>query len=168
MPIVNLAPVVNAGTNQTVVWPASASLVGSVSDDGKPNPPGAVGVSWSKVNGPGTVAFGNANAISTPAGFSAPGAYVLQLAANDGQVQTVSAVTINAVTRPAINVQLLSGMVQLSWPNDAAWRLQYQTNPPSVGLSTNWADVAGSTATNMMSFPIDPAVGNTFYRLRLP
>jgi beta-galactosidase len=168
MPIANLAPVVGAGNNQTIIWPANASLDGTVADDGKPNPPGVVTTTWSEVSGPGTVAFGNTNALSTTAGFSAPGAYVLQLAANDGQVQTVSAVTINAITRPAINVQLLSGSLQLSWPSAAPWQLQYQTNSSDVGLSTNWVDVPGSTATNTMSFPIDPVAGNTFYRLRLP
>ena len=168
MPIANLAPVVSAGNNQTIIWPANASLDGTVADDGRPNPPGMVITTWSEVSGPGTVAFGNSNALSTTAGFSVPGTYVLQLAANDGQVQTVSAVTINTITRPAINVQLLSGSLQLSWPSDAPWQLQYQTNSSDVGLGTNWADVPGSTATNMMRFPIDPVAGNTFYRLRLP
>jgi beta-galactosidase len=169
MPIANLAPVVSAGNNQTIVWPASASLAGAVSDDGKPNPPATVAVSWSQVSGPGTVAFGNSNALATTASFSAPGAYVLQLAANDGQVQTVSAVTINAITRPAINVQLLSGALQLSWSvADTGWQLQCQTNPPGVGLGKNWVDVPGSTATNVMSFTIDPSIGNTFYRMTHP
>ena len=168
MPIANLAPVVSAGNNQTIFWPASASLAGSVSDDGKPNPPAAVAVSWSEVSGPGAVAFGNSNALSTTAGFSAPGAYVLQLAANDEQVQTVSVLTISAITRPAINVQMLSGSLQLSWPGDIPWQLQCQTNSSTVGLSTNWVDVSGSTVTDVFSFPIDPSAGNTFYRLRLP
>ena len=168
MPIANVAPAVSAGQDQTVDWPGAASLAGSVSDDGKPNPPGTVTTTWSEVSGPGTLTIANSNALATTAGFSAPGAYVLQLAVSDGQVQTVSAVTINAITRPILSVQLLSGALQLSWPGDAAWRLQYQTNPPDAGLGTNWVDVPGSTATNVMNLPIDPTVGNTFYRLRLP
>ncbi len=165
MPPANIAPVVSAGNNQAIPWPAAANLAGTVSDDGKPNPPAAVAVFWSEVSGPGTVAFGNSNALSTLAAFSAPGAYVLQLAAGDGQVQTVSDITLNAIPRPAINVQLLSGSLQLSWPSDVPWQLQFQTNSSGAGLSTNWVDVTGSTATNMMNFPIDRSVGNTFYRL---
>jgi hypothetical protein len=168
MPMANVAPVVSAGQNQTVVWPEAANLAGSVSDDAKPNPPGTVATLWSEVSGPGTVTIANSNALATTAGFTAPGAYVLQLAANDGQVQTVSVVSINAIARPVLSVQLLAGALQLSWPDDAAWRLQFQTNPPDAGLGTNWVDVPGSTATNMMNLPIDPSVGNTFYRLRLP
>jgi len=168
LPVANVAPVVNAGRNQTIAWPALATLAGIVSDDGKPNPPAAVTTTWSELSGPGTVTFANSSALSTTAGFSVPGIYLLQLAANDGQVQTVSAVSVNALTAPVINVQLHSGAVQLSWPSNVAWRLQSQTNPPSAGLSTNWVDVAGSTATNVMSIPIDPSAGNTFYRLRFP
>ena len=63
----------NAGSDQTITLPASASLNGTASDDGKPNPPGALTTTWSKVSGPGTVTFGNANALSTTASFSAAG-----------------------------------------------------------------------------------------------
>ena len=36
------------------------------------------------MRGPGTVTFGNANAVDTTASFSAAGTYVLRLTANDG------------------------------------------------------------------------------------
>ena len=39
MPPANLAPVVSTGKNQAVLWPTPASPSGTVSDDGKPNPP---------------------------------------------------------------------------------------------------------------------------------
>src|SRR5207237_2636028 len=52
----NQPPTVNAGPDQTITLPNSANLSGSVSDDGLP-----VGISvtitWSKVSGPGSVAF---------------------------------------------------------------------------------------------------------------
>src|SRR5262249_58838299 len=73
----NQAPTVNAGPDQTITLPSSANLVGTVSDDGLPNPPGAVTTTWSKVSGPGTVTFGNAAAVSTTASFSLSGSYVL-------------------------------------------------------------------------------------------
>jgi hypothetical protein len=46
MPPANVAPVANAGTNQAVLWPAPASLNGTVTDDGKPNPPSTVATSY--------------------------------------------------------------------------------------------------------------------------
>jgi parallel beta-helix repeat protein len=80
----NTAPVVSAGTDQSITLPAVASLNGTVTDDGLPNPPGVVNVSWSAVSGPGTVTFGNANARQTTASFSFSGTYTLRLTATDG------------------------------------------------------------------------------------
>src|SRR4029434_1978776 len=90
----NQAPTVNAGPDQTITLPGSANLVGTVSDDGLPNPPGAVTTTWSKVSGPGTVTFGNANAVNTTASFSLAGNYVLRLTANDGALQASDNVNV--------------------------------------------------------------------------
>ena len=163
----NLAPTVNAGTNQTILWPAAANLNGTVSDDGNPNPPGAVTATWSEVSGPGTVTFANSNSVTTTASFSVAGNYQLQLAANDGQVTTVGNVMVTAITQPNLSFQLLPGTLQLSWPaDDANWQLQYQTNLPSIGLGTNWQNMPGPI-TNPFVAPIDPAAGSVFYRLLL-
>jgi hypothetical protein len=37
-----------------------------------------------------------------------------------------------------------------------------------VGLSTNWADVAGSASVTNMNFTINPTNPTVFYRMRLP
>jgi hypothetical protein len=46
--------------------------------------------------------------------------------------------------------------------------LQVQTNDLTAGLSTNWGDVAGSTATNQVDTTIDPTGGAIFYRMIFP
>src|SRR4029077_16299739 len=74
----NTAPVVNAGPDQTVSL-STATLSGSATDDGLPNPPAALTYTWSKASGPGSVTFGNANAASTTATFSVGGVYTLKL-----------------------------------------------------------------------------------------
>ncbi|MDG4554467.1 MAG: RHS repeat-associated core domain-containing protein [Candidatus Competibacter sp.] len=96
---VNQAPQVHAGADQTITLPAAANLSGTVSDDGLPNPPGAVTIAWSKDSGPGTVAFGNAHVASTTATFGADGVYVLRLTANDGALPASDTVqvTVNPV-----------------------------------------------------------------------
>jgi hypothetical protein len=107
----NQAPSVSAGADQAITLPATASLHGTLTDDGLPNPPGAVTTSWSQLSGPGTVSFGNASAVDTTATFSAPGSYVLRLTANDGglsanddvTVQVNGQVPIAVVTRAAIH-----------------------------------------------------------------
>ena len=162
----NFAPMVSAGPNQTIVWPAVASLNGTVVDDG--NPSGAAVVTWSEVSGPGTVTFASFNALVTTASFSVAGNYQLQLAANDGQIIIVSSMTVVAVTRPNLSFQLLPDALQLSWPaNNGNWQLQYQTNSITTGLGTNWQNLPGAI-TNPFVAPIDPASGSVFYRLILP
>ncbi len=93
-------PTVDAGPDQTVTIDDTATLDGTVTDDGLPNPPGAVTVTWSKVSGPGTVAFGNPNAVDTTATFSSPGTYTLSLSASDGQKTGSDDVEI-VVTNPS-------------------------------------------------------------------
>ena len=64
----NMAPVVDAGADQAVMLPGSASLGGIVTDDGVSGLP--VVVAWTKTSGPGTVVFGTPNATLTSASFS--------------------------------------------------------------------------------------------------
>jgi hypothetical protein len=69
-----------------------------VTDDGLPNPPGAVTTTWSKVSGPGTVTFGNASARATTATFSTAGSYTLRLTASDSVLSASDdiVITVNA------------------------------------------------------------------------
>ncbi|HET9713325.1 MAG TPA: discoidin domain-containing protein, partial [Pyrinomonadaceae bacterium] len=89
----NFAPTVNAGADQNVSLPNSASLNGSVNDDGLPAG-STLTTTWSKVSGPGDVTFGNASVTVTTASFSAPGAYVLRLTASDSELTTSAELTI--------------------------------------------------------------------------
>jgi glucose/arabinose dehydrogenase len=93
----NLPPTVNAGPDQTVVLPGTATLDGTVSDDGLPSPPGQVTVTWSQLSGPGTTTFGSATAVDTTASFSTAGTYVLRLLASDGGLMSSDDVTVTVV-----------------------------------------------------------------------
>ena len=66
-----------------------------------------------------------------------------------------------------LTAQTIGNPLDLSWPV-AGRRLQAQTNAPGVGITTNWVTVPGSTATNHVVVPIDPANGSAFYRLAIP
>jgi len=90
----NHAPVMNAGDDQTIRLPSQATITGSATDDGLPRPPGALTFTWTKLEGPGDVSFANPNAISTTASFSAPGTYVLNLSASDGELTSNGQITI--------------------------------------------------------------------------
>ncbi len=91
----NTAPSVNAGSDQTIILPdLDAELNGTVTDDGLPDPPATVTSTWSKVSGPGTAAFTDANAVDTTVTFSEAGVYVLRLTADDSELSNSADVTI--------------------------------------------------------------------------
>jgi len=90
----NQAPTVDAGPDRAVTLPGPASLDGTVSDDGLPNPPGAVATTWSRISGPGTVTFADAAAVDTTATFSGAGTYVLRLTASDGVLEAGDEMTV--------------------------------------------------------------------------
>jgi autotransporter-associated beta strand protein len=80
----------------------------------------------------------------------------------DGTLRVLSTTPVSvAAVRPGPGQSLT-----LSWPTDhIGWRLQVQTNAPSVGITTNWVDVPNSALTNRLTLPIDPTLGSAFYRL---
>ena len=90
----NTAPVVNAGADRTLPSPGTATLTGTATDDGNPNPPGALTTSWTLVNGPAAVTFTAPNALTTDATFPVPGAYTIRFAAFDGQATSSDDLTV--------------------------------------------------------------------------
>jgi hypothetical protein len=61
------------------------------------------------------------------------------------------------------------GQMELNWsPFYLGWFLQEQTNPPTMGLGTNWFMIPGSGGTNLVFVPINPTNGSAFFRLASP
>jgi len=126
----NRLPTVYAGADQSIVAtnaPINVSLSGTATDDGLPNPPGVLSVSWSQISGPGVVWFNQSNQASTVANFPGVGTYVLRLSANDGATQVSDDVTIvishTATTTPVTLV-----------PQGSVWK--YLDNGSNQG--TGW------------------------------
>lgn len=111
----------DAGPNQTVTWPETALLSGTVSDDRLPD--GQLIVSWHKVTGPGDVTFAQADTPVTTASFSTPGNYVLTLIADDGALVGHALVAV-AVTEPPVQITSLNVRVQFGRRNNSAGQLQ--------------------------------------------
>lgn len=76
---------------------------------------------------------------------------------------TVASVTATPVTiTPVVN----GSLVNLSWPvSQTGWELLEQSSSLTGGLGTNWAAVAGSTATNQVNVLASPC---GFFRLVFP
>jgi hypothetical protein len=70
---------------------------------------------------------------------------------------------------PQLVCSLTNGQVRITWPQAYSdWSLQAQTNTLNAGLTTNWATVSGSSGTNRVFVPVNPANGSVFYRLASP
>jgi fibronectin type 3 domain-containing protein/anti-sigma regulatory factor (Ser/Thr protein kinase) len=159
--IVNMPPCVEAGPDQTITLLEPATMSGSATDDGDPNPPGSITVTWSKVGGPGEVTFGNAHALVTTASFNAPGTYVLRLTADDGQLQgsdetaivveSVNPVlSINDVTLNEGNTGAVEALftVSLAASNGQEVTVEYEA---SDGTATGGSDYVAGSGT--LTFP---------------
>jgi uncharacterized protein (DUF1800 family) len=153
----NQPPSVSAGLDETTIIPAFAALNGTASDDGLPNPPNALTFTWSAVSGPGSVAFGYTNAISTNVSFTLPGAYVLRLTADDGAIARSDDLTVTVGAPTGINIARF--LSQATWGPTGpliahvqsigipAW-LQEQFNAPITGypdLPQIWPATAPAT-----------------------
>lgn len=103
VPPTNQAPVVNAGADQAIQLPAQAALQAGASDDGLPNPPGAMTYQWSMVSGPGTVTFSSATSKTSQATFSLAGNYVLQFRAADSLLATTDTLSVTVSAAPPSN-----------------------------------------------------------------
>ena len=81
----------------------------------------------------------------------------------------LSVVTGVASNPTNITFSVSGGTLSLSWPSDhLGWILQQQTNSLSVGLGTNWVDVAGSESVTQTNINISVPTPSAFYRLRKP
>jgi RHS repeat-associated protein len=103
-PIGDLTPVVNAGAAQLLymdgsIFPLTATLQGSASDDGLPN--GTLTTQWSQFSGTAPVTFSAPTSTTTSVTLPLPGSYTLALTANDGQLSTTAFVQITVLLNHA-------------------------------------------------------------------
>jgi hypothetical protein len=96
---VNQAPQVSAGADTSITLPAATTLYGEATDDGLPNPPGALTMSWEQVSGPGAAIFDSPTKATTSVQFDQGGDYVLRLTASDGALSSSDEVAV-AVAPP--------------------------------------------------------------------
>jgi autotransporter-associated beta strand protein len=136
------------------------------------------GGTLSLTNLAGTLAAGDSFKMFTAGTYSGAFARLLPATPGTGLVWNTNTLSTDGILRVATPVNtaptnitaVVSGsQLNLSWPADhTGWRLQVQTNSASVGLRTNWSDVAGSTTVNNVSVTINPVNGCVFYRLIYP
>ena len=174
-PGVNQAPTVNAGVDQNITLPNTASLAATTSDDGLPNPPHSVSLTWSKVSGPGTVTFGNPNLASTTAAFSAAGVYVVRLTASDSLLSTSDDLQITVASAPVGNhPPTANAGADLSVLSSSSVSLRGSgTDPDGDPLTFAWSQLSGPTVslsganTATASFTAPVVTRDTYLTFRL-
>ena len=108
------APIVDAGPDQFLEFPASISLSGSVND-----PSGHASVLWKVYAGPAGVSFANASQAATTATINTPGTYTFMLSADDStHAVAYDAVVVRVTGRNALSN--LSTRVQVGTASNVA------------------------------------------------
>jgi len=160
----NQPPSVNAGPNQTIVWPSNTVVLsGTATDDGLPN--GTLTVSWAQLSGPAGAFVSTPNQLSTVVVFSRPGTYVYQLTASDSVLSTSSTVTVNMSQpnqAPVINVS--ADNTSLTLPANTVNVTGTVTDdglPIGAAVTEQWSEVSGP-GTVSFSNPTSPNTKITF------
>jgi hypothetical protein len=97
--------------------------------------------------------------------------YVVSGTNSVGESTNSSQVSVRPVSfaPTQIATALTGSQLQLTWPPDhLGWRLEVQTNSLATGLGTNWFNVSGSDAMNLISIPVNANNGSVFFRLVYP
>lgn len=168
----NLAPVVDAGSDQTLTLPQTASLHGMATDDGLPEGSNLT-TSWSMVSGPGTVTFADSGALDTQASFSSAGTYVLGLTATDSALSTTDNLTITVQPQNQPPTVSAGPDQTMALPHTATLNGTVTDDglPEASTLTITWSQVSGP-GTVIFEDPSLPNTSATFsvsgtYLLRL-
>jgi len=128
----NHPPVVTAGVDRNVILGGKTYLSGSIRSV---TPVGKI--IWTKESGPGNVVFADAGSMNTTATFSAPGEYVLEMAATEDNLSSSSILKVK-VTLPPPDERL-----------DVVYTKRYRINSPL------WSDRAKAIMVNWIPWCID-------------
>ncbi len=137
--LLNEAPSVGAGPDQTIFDVQTANLDGTVGDDGLPGPPATLRTTWTTQSAPvgGAVAFGDPTAVDTTAQFSLAGDYVLRLSADDGELVALDELTITVLPTPINQPPVVDAGVDQTIFNQQVAMLEATVTDDGFPLPTN-------------------------------
>jgi pectin methylesterase-like acyl-CoA thioesterase len=142
--------------NKTVSAGSTATF--SVAAVGLPDP----AYQWRK-DGTNISGATNATLAFASAKLADNGTYSV-IASNSAGVVTSSNAVLTVPAPPSSLAPIATnGSLNLSWPSDrVGFRLEAQTNPPGVGLTTNWQTVTNSNTTNQTRSRSIPPTARSF------
>ena len=151
----NHAPFVDAGSNVTVQIGLPVTLVGTVTDDGLPNPPGQVTTTWSYLGTNSNVTIPDPSSLSNTFTFTDPGDYVFQLSASDGQATTFALVTVSVI--PPVQVDIFTSISDAYELGPVNGEFTLMRNGATNDL-TVYLDVSGTTSNGFDYVQLPTAV----------
>lgn len=97
------------------------------------------------------------------------GVYSVVVSNSAGVLVSSNAILTVPALPASITPSVINGALNLAWPaSQTGQRLLAQTNPPGVGLTTNWQVVGHSNTTNQVAVPLNSTSGSVFFRLVYP
>jgi RHS repeat-associated protein len=139
-------PAVAASGDLLVLFPGTANLTATATNDDALPPNAVLTQSWSQVSGPGTVTFADASALSTTASFSLSGVYVVQFQASDTLLSAATNLTITVDQAPVVS----AGADQVvTYPQSATLNGSATDDGlPNNTLTYSWVKVSGPGTAN--------------------
>ncbi|MEP7250799.1 MAG: PKD domain-containing protein [Ginsengibacter sp.] len=151
----NAAPVVDAGSDQTITWPINTvSLVGSASD-----PDGTIAsYSWAKISGPGSGSIVNSSLSTAVIINLVPGTYQYELEVTDNQ-GAVATDTVQVIMQSLVNISPIADAgpdLVISLPTNTATLYGSGTDSDGSISSYQWTERSGPSNAKI-SNPTSPA-----------
>ncbi len=120
-------------------------LAGRVSDDGLPAD-SILAAHWTKISGPGEVAFADAESPTTSATFDQVGSYVLRLTADDSDLTALDEVTVmvRGNEAPSVEAEVNTPAIGVNETVTLTGTITDDGSPEGAPLASQWTLAAGS------------------------
>jgi hypothetical protein len=143
----NHAPTVNAGADQTITLPATATLTATAADDGLPTG-STLTYSWSVISGSG-VTLSKSTSATTSASFASGGTYVFRVTVTDGQLSASDDIAV--VVENSVSLTLLVSKSGAVLKGSATSISEYSNNPQvsRIELYIDQSQVASANASSL-------------------
>lgn len=142
-PPINQPPVVSISAPSSISLPTTtATLTGTVSDDGLPN--GSLTLQWTQISGPAAAAIATPTAASTQVTMPVAGNYVFQLAASDSVLTTARQITISVTTNQPPSVSITASPTTIFLPQGSSLAANVTDDGKPSGIITyQWSQTTG-------------------------
>jgi hypothetical protein len=168
---INRRPAVSAGPDRSVGPGQDLALVAAFTDDGLPSPPGVPTFSWSRVSGPGTVAFAPANSPQTTVRFDRAGTYVLRFMAEDGEFgadDELTVTVVGTVMDPPVLTVVAGEPALLRFTAEAGVSYTVRAQDTLDGGWSTVLDVPALPVTRTIETPLTATGGTRFFQVITP